>query len=408
MYMQQLLWIGCMENDEELKNKVAKGYTLASAILSQRNIFSGIEKITGGFFDSINGSVTLPYPLYKDKFITPVEWDEENGSHHISVGYANIKYLNRYLCKQAMLSAADEWVEKRYKGGELIVFAYSMRSAPMATACRIKEKIPNAKIYLIVTDLPEFMDLGQNKLKSFLKKVDGVSIKRMRKNFDGFVLYAAKMAEYMGIPDDKWMLMEGSYNLDDSKIKREGDLKGKIIMYSGALGLQYGIGLLIEAFMQIEDKDSQLWFTGGGSCVDYIKESAKKDSRIKYFGFLPSREDVLVLQKNATAFINMRLPSAPASSYCFPSKLFEYMTSGKPVLSFKLEGMPEEYMDYLIPIEEESTEAIKEAILNVFSMSSQEKEEIAKNAYSFIKKYKSLEFQAKRICEFCGLKGDNL
>lgn len=403
--MRQLLWIGCMESDEELKNKVLKGYTLASAIVSQRNIFSGIERITGGTFDSINGSATLPYPLYKDKFVSPVEWNEKNGSHHISVGYANIKYLNRYLCKQAMLSAADEWIEKRYQGGELIIFAYSMRSASMATACRIKKKIPKAKIYLIVTDLPEFMDLKESKLKAFLKKIDGIAIKRMQKSFDGFILYAAKMAEYLGLPDEKWMLMEGSYNLDDAKIETYENSAGKIIMYSGALGLQYGIGLLIEAFMKIEDKGAELWFTGGGSCADYVKESAEKDPRIKYFGFLPNRDDVLALQKKATALINMRLPSKKASAYCFPSKLFECMTSGKPVLSFKIDGIPDEYMDYLIPIEKESIEAIKDAILKVFSMGNSEKEVLSESAYEFIKRSKNSEVQSKRICKFCGIGG---
>lgn len=401
--MEQLLWVGCLESEEEFKRKAEKGYTLASAIVSQKNIVEGIEQATGYTFDSINGSVLRPYPQYADKVVKPVKWEGKNRSYHISVGYKNFKYINRVNCKNAMLHAADEWIKNRYNGGELTVFAYSMRSAPMATACRIKEKIPNAKIYLLITDLPQFMDLGQSRVKAFLKKIDGISIKKYQEKFDGFILYASKMAEFLGIPDGKWMLMEGSYNASDTV---ERGATAKAVMYSGSLNKQYGIDLLLDAFMEIEDREAELWLTGGGNAVDYIKQCAEKDPRIKFFGFLPTREDVLKLQARTKALINMRLPSEAASAYCFPSKLFEYMASGRPVLSFKLEGIPKEYMDYLIPIEEETKEAVKSAIENVLSFNESKILNMGAAAKEFIVAEKNSDAQSKRITEFCELKGE--
>ena len=56
-----------------------------------------------------------------------------------------------------------------------------------------------------------------------------------------------------------------------------------------------------------------------------IKERAVKDGRIKFLGFLPSRKDLLLKQKQATMMINTRKPDEAASAYCFPSKLFEYI-----------------------------------------------------------------------------------
>ena len=309
--MPQILWIGCLESDEEFKIKAKKGYDLASAQVSQKNLLYGIEEVSGIVCDSINGSVLPPYPVYQDRIIESVTWEHNPGAMDISVGYKNDKYINRVNCKKAMLKAADEWCKTRYKGSDITVFVYSMRSAPMATACRIKEKIPQAKIYLIITDLPQFMDLGQSRVKAVLKKFDWQSIKKMQKKFDGFILYAEKMAEYLEIPSNKWILMEGSYDTTEqiTAVKE----KKKAVMYSGKLDEQYGIKMLVDAFMSIQDLDIELWITGGGNTEGYIKACAKKDNRIKFYGFLPSRQDVLQKQAEASLLVNMRLPSEPAS-----------------------------------------------------------------------------------------------
>lgn len=396
--MPQILWIGCLESDEEFKIKAKKGYDLASAQVSQKNLLYGIEEVSGIVCDSINGSVLPPYPVYQDRIIASVTWEHKPGAMDISVGYKNDKYVNRVNCKKAMLKVADEWCKTRYKGSEVIVLVYSMRSAPMATACRIKEKIPQAKIYLIITDLPQFMDLGQNRVKATLKKIDWKSIKKMQKKFDGFVIYAEKMAEYLEIPSNKWMLMEGSY--DAKEIVERKQSKKIAIMYSGKLDEQYGLKLLVDAFGKIANPELELWLTGGGNAAEYIKKQAAKDKRIKFYGFLPSRKDVIEKQSQATILINMRLPSEKASEYCFPSKLFEYMATGVPVLSFKIKGIPKEYVDYLYFIENENVESIMEAINAVLEESQLERNQKGNQAKMFILEKKNTRIQCERIWEY--------
>ena len=394
----QYLWIGCLESDEEFKKKAKKGYDLASAQVSQKNLIEGLESVGNFSFDSVNGSVLPPYPVYEDKNVDEVVWSHKANSFDISVSYKNIKYLNRLYCKKSMIKAADLWVKNRYSGNGLTVFVYSMRSAPMATACYIKRKIPEAKLILIITDLPQFMDLGENRIKKALKKIDWITIKQMQRDFDGFVLYAAKMAEYLNIPSDKWILMEGSYDISEQIMSVKE--KKKAIMYSGKLDEQYGIKMLVDAFMSVQDSDIELWITGGGNTEGYIRECVKKDSRIKFYGFLPSRNDVLKLQQQASLLVNIRLPSEPASAYCFPSKLFEYMATGTPVLSFKLEGIPSEYLDKLILIENETVSSVKSAIINGLNMSSEERTIIGHKAQKYIIEEKSKNKQCERIMSF--------
>lgn len=396
--MPQILWIGCLESDEEFKIKAKKGYDLASAQVSQKNLLYGIEEVSGIECDSINGSVLPPYPVYQDRIIEPVTWEHKPGSMDISVGYKNDKYINRINCKKAMLKATDEWCKTRYKGSDVIVFVYSMRSAPMATACRIKEKIPQAKIYLIITDLPQFMDLGQSRVKAALKKIDWQSIKKMQKKFDGFILYAEKMAEYLEIPSNKWILMEGSYDTAEqiTAVKE----KKKAVMYSGKLDEQYGIKMLVDAFMSIQDSDIELWITGGGNTEGYIKACAKKDNRIKFYGFLPSRQDVLQKQAEASLLVNMRLPSELASGYCFPSKLFEYMATGTPVLSFDIAGIPREYLQYLYVVKQETVDALAKAIEETLSLDEASLQEQGNGAREFVINEKNTKTQCSKMWKF--------
>lgn len=397
--MKQILWIGCYESEEEFQDKAKKGYGLASAQVSQRNLINGIEAVDKRVFDSINGSVLPPYPVYLDKVIKENIWEHKESAYDISVGYKNVKYLHRLNCKHAMIQAAKKWIGNRYAGNQLQVFVYSMRSAPMATACYIKRKIPQAHIYLIITDLPKFMDLGQNKVKAFLKKIDWISIKKMQHQFDGFILYASKMAEYLNIQDNKWLLMEGSYDKEDHDSSNACET-ARAIMYSGKLDEHYGIKMLIDAFRSIEDSELELWLTGSGNAEEYVKHCAVLDMRIKYFGFLPDRSDVLKLQKKASLLINMRLPSELASAYCFPSKLFEYMVTGIPVLTFRLEGIPDEYYRYMITIENEDELSVAKAIKKAFDLPSQELKNMGETAARFVLEEKNHVRQAARIIKF--------
>ncbi|MFE0562564.1 glycosyltransferase [Priestia megaterium] len=401
MSKTRLLWIGCLESEEEFKIKSKKGYNLASAQVSQYNILTGLEEVTGLVFDSINGSVLPPYPTYKDRVVEEVKWSHKEGAFDVSVGYKNERFINRITCKRAMVKAAREWVKERYKNEDLIVFVYSMRSPVMATACEIKKLIPKAKINLIITDLPQFMDLGESKIKAFLKKIDWIQIKEMQRKFDGFILYSSKMANFLNIQNGKWMLMEGLYDSNESfSLKSSSQNKVKAIMYSGKLDLQYGIDMLLNAFMKINNPNLELWLTGGGNAESYIRECTTKDSRIKFYGFLPSREDVLNKQQEASMLVNMRLPSEAASSYCFPSKLLEYMATGIPVLSFKLDGIPSEYFKHLVIIENETEEELINAIKRVVEMDKVVRDRLGEEAKEFIITKKNMKAQCNRVWKF--------
>ena len=152
--------------------------------------------------------------------------------------------------------------------------------------------------------------------------------------------------------------------------------------------------------MCIQEPDIELWLTGGGNAEEYIQECAKKDKRIKYYGFLPSRQDVLKKQAEASLLVNMRLPSEPASRYCFPSKLFEYMATGTPVLSFDIAGIPREYLQHLYVVNQESADVLAETIEETLSLDETVLQERGTRAREFIINEKNTKNQCLKIWKF--------
>ena len=209
------------------------------------------------------------------------------------------------------------------------------------------------------------------------------------------------MADFLNLKGDSWMVMEGSYDpstlIDVSTVNKNTE---KIsVMYSGVLDLRYGIRELLDTMSLLGD-NYELWLTGTGNAVSLIEERAKTDARIKFYGFLPSREDLLRKQSEATMLISTRDPSELASKYCFPSKIFEYMISGNPVLATKIEGIPDEYFDYLIELPNITPDTLCEKIKYVCEMDNKSKEELGKRSQDFVLAKKNNIVQMKNVLDF--------
>ncbi|MBQ4107960.1 MAG: glycosyltransferase [Clostridia bacterium] len=394
----ECLWIGVSNSENEREKIIHKGGKLLSGEVANDTILSGLSA-NGIFCNTLNASPVPTYPEYPDKRIKPVYWKYETGKSGVSVGFVNRKYINLLSKRISLVKEAKKWAREN-KGEDVTVFVYQMSTYFMAAASAVKKINKNAKIVQIIPDLPQFMDMNMSALKKILKKIDWQSIKRHMKNVDKYILYSKHMAEFLGLADGTWTVMEGSYDaslMADESIKPSEDTVS--IMYSGVLDLRYGIKELLDAFAELPE-NYELWLTGKGNAAEVINERAKHDGRIKYLGYLPTRLDLLNKQKEATMLISTRDPSEPASTYCFPSKIFEYMVSGNPVLSTRINGIPDEYFDYIIPLDSLDAAYLKNKILEVAGMPSEERENLGARAKSFVLKEKNNVKQAEKIINF--------
>lgn len=392
----KVVWIGVGVGPKLREQIIANNGKILSAQVSETNLIEGIDALNISM-DTLSGPNVSTGVLSE---ITPESWSRTGTSRDISVGYRNIKYLNLQLKQRALCAATRKWAQENKTDEEVTVFIYSMHTPFLAAACEIKEHLPQTRICLIVPDLPQYMDLKMSRLKKLLKAVDWHRIRHFMKKIDKYVLYAEPMADFLGLQDGQWMVMEGSF---DSTQLADADCKpdpNKIsVMYSGVLDLRYGIPELLDA-MDLLDEHYELWLTGAGNAEDLIKERAAADSRIQFYGYLPSRQNLLNKQAQATMLISPRRDTEEASKYCFPSKLFEYMVSGRPVISCFLAGIPAEYHNHLIELPSASAQEIAAIIKKTAKLSAQERSTIGSAAKKFVLENKNKFAQAKKIAEF--------
>ena len=121
--------------------------------------------------------------------------------------------------------------------------------------------------------------------------------------------------------------------------------------------------------------------------------------RIVYLGRV-DRAEVLSLQKNATVLVNPRQNNEEFTKYSFPSKNLEYLSSGVPLVAYKLDGIPDEYDEYIYYPTDNSAEALSKEIMKICALPDEERKLLGKKAKDFVFENKNKVKQAQRIIEF--------
>ena len=143
-----------------------------------------------------------------------------------------------------------------------------------------------------------------------------------------------------------------------------------VLMYSGTSSKWGGVGYLLQAYSKVcQNFDGELWVSGAGDYGQFSKQYSHEPS-IKFFGML-SKSELEERYKQADIFINPR-PELYDNDKNFPSKLFDYLSYGKPVISFKTSGLSHQYDDLLIFPTENSVEALANSIEQVMNWTDYE------------------------------------
>lgn len=181
---------------------------------------------------------------------------------------------------------------------------------------------------------------------------------------------------------------------------RDGAANPVILMYAGGLSELKGIPLLLAAMKQLESSDYRLWVTGDGPLRSSVEAAAATDSRVTYWGFSPYAE-VLSLMAKATVLINPHSTTHKSARYVFPSKLIEYLATGKPVISTaSVPEVKEQYGHVMFVVQEATPEALATQIRHVAALSRRDLSLMGARARSYVLARKSWSMQGRRIAEF--------
>ena len=188
-------------------------------------------------------------------------------------------------------------------------------------------------------------------------------------------------------PEQRFMCMEGGIAksfFDYYAKEKKYDEQKIYVQYAGILEPVTGIDRLMEAFHSIEDASYVLRISGKGSLAADVKEMAVMDERIQYLG-CPAYEQYMSNLYQADILVNPRNMELKENENNFPSKIMEYLATGKYVVSTKFPGW-ERYRDH-IAFCKSDVSAIKEQLLKVAAGIPKQKKSLFEERRKFAEQF---------------------
>lgn len=374
------------EQENEIQNNIRSGGSNAGTLF-QWSLLDGLRENLGEGIGVINALPVGTWPKFYSRLLLPDEKWALDGTDCRQIGCVNlpfVKQLGRFRrVRKLILPLREEEV--------LLCTPY------MPFLWALEKLHPSNRLTLLVTDLPEYADMHRvGSIQKWLRKIHNRMIYRHLKRVDRFILLTGQMAGPLGVGDRPCLVMEGIYG---SVAQPQPAERSRAILYSGRLNARYGLKDLLMAFAQLQDDSAELWICGNGEMEQQIRAAARRDERIRFFGFLP-RQEVLALQSRASVLVNPRQNSGDYTKYSFPSKTMEYLASGNPVLMHRLDGIPAEYDAFLHYIPGSTPADLKTAIEEILNTDPELLRRQGREARRFILEQKSARVQTRRILQW--------
>ncbi len=251
----------------------------------------------------------------------------------------------------------------------------------------------------IITDIPIYVGQIEKDSKAFSRIKTAIKQRIFMSNIrrlSGFCFLTSAMNE---INNKKpYCIVEGMVPDNISLVHEPHSDGKKIILYAGGLYEKFGINNLVDAACEIEDIDFELHLYGEGTSVDYINHIHELHHNIIYKGIL-SVDEIKAVEQKATILVNTRPCDEGYTKYSFPSKTLEYMSSGRPVLTTKLKGIPDEYYEYVYSIEDNTVASIKKSLIDILNTPEDELKKKGQAAFDFVCNHKNAKKQSEKIIQ---------
>lgn len=265
------------------------------------------------------------------------------------------------------------------------------------------------KIAVVVTDPAGVLLPTDSKIARFLKQCDAAFIGMALRRADAIITLAPALIRRFSLQHTPALVFPGI--LDSSFVKQVMlsdvskfiTLKKFTIIYAGGLHQVYGVDRLIDAILEMPiDLPIQLQLFGRGDQEQRIKQLALNDPRFYYGGFVGN--DLLIpAMLSANLLINPRPTTSDFSSNSFPSKLIEYLATGRPVLTTRISSIPVEYQSYFLYIDKEDSAGIKSALIHAINIPPLEMEVIGQKGRMFIQQAASEASVGQKILDLIQL-----
>ena len=174
--------------------------------------------------------------------------------------------------------------------------------------------------------------------------------------------------------------------------------RSKNIVYAGALYPVAGADFLVRSFRRLKDPAARLHLTGKGATAD-LAALVRADSRITMHG-LVAEAQLEEVCADAEIFVNPRPSRFSENTENFPSKLLDYLSWGRPVVSTMTPGVHPEYRAVLTTLEPETEEALANLLGDVLAWPNLKYREQAEKITAWTKANRLWATQVRRFLDW--------
>ncbi len=396
--MKKLVYLGYVVSPEEA-NRVT-GASVAGNKM-QWNVVKNLSK-----YEDIEMICVVISPLAtfpKEKKIIQKQQEEEiiKGVKSIRIGFCNLPIIKQFWQIFSVYVVAKK-VIKEMDADTLFTFnLFPQVGIPMRW---LKKKFEHLETVCLLADLPIDDNTNRKAFSTFLRKIFERSTWKSMQICEKYIVLNKHVIEKY-LPGKSYIVVDGGVDEDDIKRYEKNARKSKEhnVLFCGALTEYNGILNLIDAMNYLQDTDIILDIYGGGYLENCVIDASKKNKKIRYHGKI-SNQEVMQKQREAWLLVNPRIVDDPITQVTFPSKTFEYLLSGTPVLSTRLNGYGKEYEDNMYWIEDLSAPALANTISDIRNIEVSEYQNMGERAKSMIMSKKLWTKQCNKIYKF--LKGE--
>jgi glycosyltransferase involved in cell wall biosynthesis len=386
-----IVYMGIISRPEDI-GKIGEASVAGNKM--QYNLLKYLSRYDDMDIDIVSFHPFKSFPHGKKLFVKTVKEKLFDNVDLWQVGYINLPVIKQLVIPITTYFRAKKLIKNKND----VLFLYDMYPNQGIPMSMLRKKVKDNTLCLLAD-----LSVGQVAKTKGVKKLlrvlyENSTLSNMKKCKNYIALNENAMKKY--VPESRYIIVDGGIEPSEFAEKEHFWAEDeKNVIYTGALVDYSGIMNLITAMDLIEDKSIVLDIYGDGPLKSEIERISAENKRICYHGRVDNKTAIKA-QQSAWLLANPRPTQSEIAMVTFPSKIFEYLMSERPVMTTRLNGFSKDYDDILYWIDGETPKDIAECINKINKETNDTLLKRAKLAKEYLLKNKTWEINAKKIHEF--------
>jgi glycosyltransferase involved in cell wall biosynthesis len=387
-----LAFVGIVVPDEPKYHSVA--FSRAGNMF-QTNLLSSIASAGITASTIISPIPVQSWPSGNRLLVRGSKYRLKDGTEISSLPFVNVPLLKQLTIGVAAMQRLLVWGWRNRKSEFRVVCTFNL-TVPPAVFTLMAARLIGAKT---IAHLNDINIPGETVPNSLFFRMDYALHRWLMPRFDGLVVVSKAIVREFGLSAPHILIEGGVDECAFHEVSQPTNSSSFVIVSAGSLDEANGVKILLEGFSKLRGEHYRLRIAGAGPLDAEVRRAAEGDPRIEYCGYLKFTE-VLRLFESADLLVNLRLTKNINTKYFFPSKLIEYMASGRPVISTCTGHVEEEFGEFLFLLRQETPDGFAEAVKNISRIEKDTRELLGAKARAYTMTNRTWSAQGRRMVRF--------